>query len=209
MPEQASVALGGRSGDRCAPHSSPGIIQLPVQHLHKRATLRAPLVALFHSLPTLGRLVLSLRSRRNMDAVGYSHWLERSTCMPSGGKGSSQIHPCRFHLYFRLLNYLLGILRRICSLYHSAAEPLLYAVARPCSATQIEIRSSFSGTLPSFKDSLFVLHNTALPHFNLQVAFFLRVAFLVNDFYIRGLPIQCWPRPARLNTMVASTSRRT
>jgi hypothetical protein len=149
-----------------------------------------PLVTLFHSLPTFSRVVSSLRSRRNMDAVGYSRWLERSTGMPFGGTGSSQIHPCRFHLYFCVSHsYILGILRRICALYCSAAEPFLYAVARPCSATQIDFRSPFSGTLPSFKDSLFVLHNTGLPHFNLQVAFFLSVAFLVNDFYILVLPI--------------------
>ena len=106
-----------------------------------------------------------------MDAASYSHWLERSTCMTFGATGSSQIRPCRFHLYFRLSHiYNLGILRRICTLYCSAAEPFLYAVARPCSATQIEVRSSFSGTLPSLKDSLFVLHSTGLPHFKLQVA---------------------------------------
>lgn len=61
-----------------------------------------PLVTLFHSLPTFSRVVSSLRSRRNMDALGYSHKLERSTCMPFGGTGSNQIHPCRFHLYFCL-----------------------------------------------------------------------------------------------------------
>jgi hypothetical protein len=94
-----------------------------------------------------------------------------------------------FTCTFASHSYILGILRRICALYCSAAEPFLYAVARPCSATQIEFRSSFSGTLPSFKDLLFVLHNTGLPHFNLQVAFFLSVAFLVNDFYILALSI--------------------